>query len=139
MLVIGFILFILSSSIIIGMMFLKIVEEREKEKRNEEIINQLKYENINLQKTNNEIKNQINGLSNQNNELRRIYNNYTQTRQQYIKPEQIEPKIQEQKYTQKKSEIAEPKIYNQQNIYTTPKYQTTKYQAPQKMYNRYTT
>lgn len=135
---IGFAIFALCSIIIIGVMFINIVEQREKEKKQDEVINKLSYENTNLQKINNEIKNQINGLSNQNNELRRIYNNYTQARQQYIKPEQIEPKIQEQKYTQEKSKIAEPKIYDQQNIYTTPKYQTPKYKAPKKMYNRYT-
>lgn len=137
MIKVGFTIFALCSIVIIGVMFINIVEKREKEKKQDEIINKLSYENTNLQKINNDMIKEVNQVQNQYRQI------LIEKRQSYTPP------INNQ-YTNYQNEtrktpiyinptpaIKESKINNQQNIYTAPKYEAPKYTAPKKMYERY--
>lgn len=137
MIKIGFAIFALCSITIIVVMFINIVEQREKEKRQDEVINKLSYENTNLQKINNDMIREVNQVQNQYRQI------LIEKRQSYTPP--INNQYSSYQNETRKTPIninptpaiKESKINNQQNIYTAPKYEAPKYTAPKKMYERY--
>ena len=127
--VMGFVFFAIISSIFIGIMFLKVVEEREANAREEKIINDLKYENTNLQKEIIEHKNQIEYLN------RRIGILLTEQRSLYQQQQlEIEQRQQAKRYEQ----IQKPKqVESEPNTTFKPQEQSvSKVQPTQQNYNR---
>jgi len=133
MIKIGFVIFALCSIAIIGIMFINIVDQREKEKRQDEIINRFSYENTNLRKEINAQQNQITYLARRNEELLRTQRSryQEQPKQTYQQPRKKEIHV-DNVFKQQEPSINKPAPTIQQNKYTAPKYT-----EPKKMYQRY--
>lgn len=143
--ILGFGFFGVISTTVITLLFLKVAEERQTNQKNEKIIEQIKYENVNLQKIINENKNQIEYLN------RRIGILLTEQRNLYQQQREIEQRQQVKKYEPtpqpKQEEIKpntnfSPQVPNISNIkpiqqnynQNIPRYTPPK---PIKMYPRY--
>ncbi len=141
---IGFVFFGVISAAVVILLFLKVVEEREVNQRNEKLIEQLKYENVNMQKSNNNTREQISNLINQNERLSREINQINMLRNQerqllLQRNNSYKPQINNQYSNITKKE--EP-VYENQTIQKNETHQrantTQKYQAPRVMYPNYT-